>query len=439
MGHEAIHALVYAQPRMRVVVAGGRLFPCPPFFPFRPRRSFSTRAVAVVDDRARYNGHSRRHRAAQRTHRKVAGQGHQRIPARTLALSRRLTRSHRQRSHTREHDQGQDLALREERVSTVSHTAVQLTRPIRSGVPIPRGSFGLGAPVHAGPQRKGELYGVRVPELGKGGTTIVSTPSHSRRGSYADGEGLDAAGEYPSRSPSPSPALGLRMRTVSNTSTGSGTSSAKAQFRRTMHFPEELSDKVRALRPASTIPAFADQIDFAAIQRGEGVPPLPALMPAPIIHDTGKSPLETDVASSPERVAEGLHDNTSRPDSVEPRALSDVVNVAEAPTDAEPDRASENDVQEVPALPVPAVVVEEVDVRTPLPAPDRLESPPSSPQSLSIPDDASDANPVAAYDVIDRVEAPTSSPSPTQASAVSKKPPLALKDIDPINDGKLTA
>ncbi|KZV85536.1 hypothetical protein EXIGLDRAFT_254979 [Exidia glandulosa HHB12029] len=310
----------------------------------------------------------------------------------------------------------------------------------KGGVPIPRGSFGLGAPpAHtAAPQRKGELYGIRVPELGKGSSTVLPTPSHSRRTSYADGEDFESAGESNSRSPSP--AFGLRTRTISNTSNGGG---ANPSYRRTMHFPGELSDKVRALRHASSIPSLADQIDFAALQRGEDVPPVPALMPAHIIHEsaTGKSALDTD-GDAPSRPLSpsGLHDEPVRSETApsQPTTEADALHSAETPTSAVQE---EDDSQEliVPALAVPAVIVEEVDVKTPLPDPEYNSAPPLSPESRpnspgspSLSDTtAQAASTNTVHDVSDSVGAPA---SPTHSSPSSKKLHLKFSAPDLIND-----
>lgn len=248
---------------------------------------------------------------------------------------------------------------------------------------------------------------MRLPELGKGGTTIIRTPSHSRRGSAANND--EAVDLSESRSPSPAPAF--RPRTLSGGSTGS---SSAINYRRTMHFPGELGDRVRALRPSSTIPDAADDIDFAAIQRGEEIPPVPALMPAASID-------EKAAAATPAQES----DASAEPDPSE-SAVSD--------------RESESDAQDI-TIPVPAVVVEEVDVRTPLPRLDSDETAVPLDPEVSLPSspvaDASLPTSPAADVVISQPHSPPP-PSPQRSSsASSKKRQLEVLVLDPISDGAI--
>lgn len=277
----------------------------------------------------------------------------------------------------------------------------------KGGVPIPRGSFGLGAPpTHANaPHRKGELWGNRLPELGKGGTFV--TPSHSRRGSFADGAEFSDDGRSPS-SRSPSPALGLRQRTVSSTSASSLNSANTSSRRTTMHFPGELSDKVRAMQRASSIPAFAETIDFAALQQQEPVPPLPSLpndlMPAAVINEKGNSREES--------TDDGDGDHTASEGSQQDEGASAA---SDAPTDME--TPSEPKARKPPfiAVPVPAIQVEEVNVKTPLPPPDQPARSSRSPTPEA-------ASPEDSPDSVQHVNFPSAVQSPLSPA------------VDPIND-----
>ncbi|EJD53192.1 hypothetical protein AURDEDRAFT_110913 [Auricularia subglabra TFB-10046 SS5] len=267
----------------------------------------------------------------------------------------------------------------------------------KGGVPIPRGSFGLGAPPsHTNvPQRKGELWGNRLPELGKGGSFV--TPSHSRRGSFADGAEFSDDGRSPS-SRSPSPAFGLRQRTVSSTSASSLNSASASSRRTTMHFPGELSDKVRAMQRASSIPAFAETIDFAALQQQEPVPPLPPmpndLMPAAVISEKDNS---RDASTD-----DGHGDHTDTEESQQDggaSATSDELTDAETP--------SEPKAHKPPFIAVPAIQVEEV--KTPLPPPEADTRSPQSPTPEA-------TSPEESPDSVQHVNLPSAVQSPLSAA-----------------------